>query len=111
MEFTGIIKFRCLGKFLCDLNKAQPKPSKLESIMRDLTVMEIDEVSGAGAADLIIGAGLTRAAAGADAAIGAGIAEGLGAGAFLGPLGALAGAMGGAALAYYAFRNTSRDKD
>ncbi|NVM77066.1 hypothetical protein FHW83_002867 [Duganella sp. SG902] len=69
--------------------------------MRELSIVEIAEVSGAGAADVIVGAGLSRAASGAGAAIGAGIAEGFGAGAFLGPLGAVIGAMGGAALAYY----------
>ncbi len=69
--------------------------------MYELSIAEIGEVSGAGAADVIVGAGLSRAASGAGAAFGAGVAEGFGAGAFLGPAGAVVGAMAGAALAYY----------
>jgi len=81
--------------------------------MLELSIAEIEEVYGAGAtpADVVIGAGLSQASSGAGAAIGAGIAEGLEAGSFLGPLGAVFGAMGGAAFAYYVFRNTQHDKD
>ncbi|GJJ00741.1 hypothetical protein RugamoR64_12790 [Duganella rhizosphaerae] len=75
--------------------------------MRELSIFEIEEVSGAGAADVIVGAGLSRAASGAGAAFGAGLAEGFGAGAFLGPLGAVVGAMVGGGLAFYLLRPTN----